>query len=104
MKLPYMSLTEVAKELHISRKMASKARDGIRELIPERYPPAAIAWRKVNVYAVIDYLTNKDLFDMGVKPRYPFNPAEIAWICGYEKSPTAERAVRQKGKINTTVL
>ena len=98
MKLPYMSLTEVAKELHISRKMASKARDGIRELIPERYPPAAIAWQKVNVYAVIDYLTNKDLFDMGVKPRYPFNPAEIAWICGYEKSPAVQRTARQERK------
>lgn len=96
--IPYMSLTEVAKELHISRKMASKARDGIRDHIPSRYPRAVVAWRKINLYAVIDYLSVMELYEAGITPKEPFNPSQVAWICGYEKSPAVQRTARQERK------
>ena len=69
-----------------SRPTVDKYIDGMWQEIPVRYPRYIIAGRRVNLYAMIDYMTYKDwLNDKNLRKQVPeFNPISIARLCGQE--------------------
>lgn len=83
---PYMNKKQLSQYLGFSRPTIDKYIDGMWTQIPNRYPRYVIAGRRINLYAMIDYMTYKEwLEDKNLVKQVPeFNPIAIARLCGQE--------------------
>ena len=83
---PYMSKKQLAKELGYGETSIYNLIKGLeKEVGPgKRYSRYAIAGKRYNYFAVIDYMTYRDLLCDPVNRRHApkFDPAEIADLCG----------------------
>lgn len=84
--VPYMSKGEMSDFFRLSRPTIDKLVKGIWNEIPGRYPRYAIAGRRINLFAMIDFMTYKEwLEDDRLRKQVPvFNPVSIARMCGQE--------------------
>ena len=84
---PYLNMKNLGLELDVSQPFLRKIVDGIRKEISEgRYSNYVIAGRHISLYAVLDYLTYRDMLeDTALRKRVPdFDPIAIARLCGQE--------------------
>lgn len=84
---PYLNMKQLGLVLDVSQPFLKRVVDGIRLEISEgRYTEYVIAGRLISLYAVIDYLTYRDMLkDNALRKRVPaFDPIAIARLCGQE--------------------
>lgn len=85
---PYMSKKQLAKELGYGETSIYNLIKGLeKEVGPgKRYDREVIAGTRYNFFAVIDFMTYRDLLGDPVNRKHvpDFNPAKIANLCGRE--------------------
>ena len=83
-----MRKKELGIELDLSRPTINAYVAGLeQEIIKGRYPQYAIAGKRINFYALLDYMTYKDVLeDEKLRKELPdFDPIAVARICGKER-------------------
>lgn len=83
---PYMTRKQLAQEFGVSTRMTYKYTDGLKNGIEYGiYSPYVLCDNRINFYAVIHFLKWRDYFnDKNLRKNIPpFNPVEIAELCGF---------------------